>query len=150
MIESSPRVHRHCGSVGAAEVPFCGCRADGAQLAANGSHATMVAKACYVVDIYWTGEVRASETLSIAKWKCLSAFRTWLSRVCVGVVRAREGRDGRAEDGWFASVPRNRSAEWSLGFCLVAMLSLIRCAGKMARIAAGCVGCGVEGRVCNV
>lgn len=33
-------------------------------------------KACYVVEIYWTGVVRASETLSIAEWKCLSAFRT--------------------------------------------------------------------------
>jgi len=30
------------------------------------------------------------------------------------------------------------------------MLSLIRCAGKIARIAAGDVGCVVEGRVCNV
>lgn len=41
MIESSPRVHRHCDLVGAAEVPVCGRRADGAQLAAKGSHATM-------------------------------------------------------------------------------------------------------------
>ena len=54
-------------------------------------------KRCYVVDIYWTGVLRASETLSIAEWKCLLFERdfqgfAWGSS-------EREGRDGRAEGG---------------------------------------------------
>jgi hypothetical protein len=61
------------------------------------------------------------------------------------VVRAREGRDGRAEGG-FASVPRNRSGRVEPWVFLVAMLSLASVVLMNKEDSRWVVGGDVEGR----
>jgi hypothetical protein len=126
MIERSPRV---CACTAtSSELPrcfialfFCGCRA--VLSWQREARVRRCGKPCYVVDIYWPGLLRASETLSITKNAAFRCDFQGSRGVGERQVTGRTGVPGADDPPSYQGIGRQSGA---LGF-LVAVLSLNCC-----------------------